>query len=270
MREKKWQRESDSMIGLGLFRTASGSQTEQVVSDALEIGYRHFDTAAIYGNEADVGRAIRQSGMDREQLFVTTKLWNNGYGKRAAVEQMERSLERLGMDYVDQWLVHAPPPPSLRLSTWEGMIECLQRGYARSIGVSNFGIHHLQDLLHHGTSMPIVNQMEVTPYLRRADLVAWCEQHDIRITAYSPLTKGVKLRDPQLLELAAAHGKTAAQVLLRWGIQKGYTVIPKTISRERLAENFDVFDFSLSAAQMAQLEGWDEHLITGWDPTTSP
>lgn len=254
-------------IGLGLYQCPAGTTTERIVTDALEAGYRHFDTAAVYRNEADVGRALRASSLQRSDYFVTTKIWRDGYGRTETLVHLQRCLEQLQLDYTDQVLIHAPPDPALRLPTWEALIEGMERGYTRTIGVSNFGQHHLQELFDHFSIRPVVNQIEVSPYCTREDLTLFCAESGIHIVAYSPLTRGKKLNDPPLLHIASTYGKTAAQVLIRWAYQKGFIVIPKSVHLERMKENINVFDFELSDAHMQQLDQLNEHLITGWDPT---
>ncbi|MBU6145899.1 MAG: aldo/keto reductase [Paenibacillaceae bacterium] len=252
-------------IGVGLYQCPPG-ETERIVTEALEVGYRHFDTAAVYRNEAAVGRALRASGLKRSAYFVTSKIWRDGFGPHTA-DHIQRTIEQLGLDYADLLLVHAPPQPHERLSTWEAMMEAQTSGTTRSIGVSNYGKHHIEQLRTQCGVLPSVNQIEVSPYLQRHELTSYCAQHDVRIVAYSPLTRGKKLDDPTLVAIATATEKTPAQVLLRWGLQKGYIVIPKSVNKHRLQENFSVFDFHLSQQHMQQLDACDEGLITGWDPT---
>jgi len=258
-------------LGLGVYRAAAGSETRNAVLWALEAGYRHVDTAAIYGNEADVGRAIRESGIPREDVFVTTKLWNDDQGYDAALAAFDASLERLGFDYVDLYLIHWPVP-ELRLESWRALERLHEEGRARAIGVSNYMVQHLEELLAHCTVVPAVNQIELSPWSWRSrrDVVELCRARGIALEAYSPLTKGRRLGDPTLRAVAERVGRTPAQVLIRWALERDLIVIPKSVNRGRIRENADVFDFALSPADMERLEALDEGLVTGWDPTTAP
>jgi diketogulonate reductase-like aldo/keto reductase len=258
-------------FGLGVYQARAGKPTRQAVGWALESGYRHFDTAAIYGNEADVGAALRASDIPRDQVFVTTKLWNHDHGYDATLGAMDASLARLGFEYVDLYLVHWPVP-GLRRDTWRAMEQLLRDGRARAIGVSNYMVRHLDELLADCTIKPAVNQIELSPfnYRHRADVVAMCRQHDIAIEAYSPLTKGRRLKHPVVREIAGAHGRTVAQVLLRYVLEKETIALVKSVRRERIRENIDVFDFQLTPEEMARLDALDEALATGWDPTDEP
>jgi len=258
-------------LGLGVFRAEAGGQTAAAVRAALSAGYRHIDTARIYGNEADVGSGLRASGLDREQVFVTTKLWNDDLGYQPTLEAFEASRRRLGMAYLDLYLVHWPVP-GLRLDTWRAMEHLLETGKVRAIGVSNYMVRHLEELLAVAEQPPSVNQIELSPYnLRsRLDVVDLCAAHRIAVEAYSPLTKGRKLTDPPLVAVADAHGKTTAQVLIRWALQKGFVVLPKSTRPERIATNADVYDFTLTPEEMQRLDLLDEGLVTGWDPTGAP
>lgn len=258
-------------LGLGVYRAAAGAEARNAVLWALEAGYRHVDTAAFYGNEADVGRAIRESGIAREDVFVTTKLWNEDHGYDAALAAFDASLERLGFDYVDLYLIHWPVP-DLRLESWRALERLYGEGRARAIGVSNYMVQHLEELLAHCTVVPAVNQIELSPWSWRSrrDVVELCRAQGIALEAYSPLTKGRRLDDPTLRSVAERVGRTPAQVLIRWALQRDLIVIPKSTNRGRIRENADVFDFELPAAEMERLEALDEGLVTGWDPTSAP
>jgi diketogulonate reductase-like aldo/keto reductase len=257
------------MLGLGVYQSRPGHTTSDAVSAALEAGYRHIDTAAVYRNEADVGEAIQQSGLSREDIFVTTKLWNANHGYEPALRAFDRSLNRLGLEYVDLYLVHWPVPDE-RLDTWRAMEQILSDGRARAIGVSNYMPHHLDELLANATIPPAVDQFELSPYLARWELVDMCLSQGIAVETYSPLTKGIKLQDRALAEIAAKYGKSPAQILIRWALEHGFVTIPKSVRPTRIRENFDVFDFSLEADDLATLDGFDEGLVTGWDPTNAP
>lgn len=258
-------------FGLGVYQAPAGGITTRAVLAALEAGYRHIDTAAIYRNEGDVGEAIRSSHVPREEIFVTTKLWNTDHGYDRTLRACDASLDRLGLDYVDLYLVHWPVE-GLRLDSWRAMEQIQTDGRARAIGVSNYMVRHLEELSAHADLLPAVNQIELSPYLygTRRELVDWCRNHDIVVEAYSPLTKGVKLREPVLAEIGATHGKSPAQVLIRWALDHDFVVIPKSTNPERIRENIDVFDFALTPDELARLDALDEGLVTGWDPADAP
>lgn len=252
-------------VGLGVWQAARGEETQAAVRAALALGYRHVDTARVYGNEMDVGAAVRQSGIARDQLFVTTKLWNDDQGYDATLRAFEQSLKRLGLEYIDLYLLHWPVAGK-RLDSWQALEELYAQKRVRAIGVSNFLVPHLEELLKHAEVVPHVNQIELTPFLQRRDTLALCQKHQIVVEAYSPLTRGQKLADPTLLRVASKVGRSAAQVLLRWGIQKGVVTLPKSVTPERIAENAALFDFALDAAAMQALDGLEANLTTGWDP----
>lgn len=257
------------VFGLGVYRAEAGGEAKQAVKWALELGYRHVDTARVYRNEEDVGEAIRESGVPREEIFVTTKLWNDDHGYDQAIRACEESLQRLGLDYVDLYLIHWPVEEK-RHDSWRALIELKRRGLCRSIGVSNYTVRHLQELLDRSDVTPAVNQVEFHPFLSQRDLLAFCREKAITLEAYSPLTKGRRLDDPRLAEIARKHGKTPAQILIRWVIEQEVVVIPKSTRRERIAENANVFDFSLDADDRRVLDGMNEDARVAWDPTTVP
>jgi len=236
----------------------------------LKNGYRHIDTAAIYGNEEDVGQAIRDSGIPREEIFVTTKLWNADHGSKKVMAACERSLQKLGLKYMDLYLVHSPGQVQTRSETWRAMEEVKKAGLTRSIGVSNYGAAHIESLIKECTEKPVINQLEINPYIQRGDLCKLCLDNGIIPEAYSPLTKGEKLKDPKLVKIAEALGVTPAQVMIRWCLQKGYVVIPKSVTEKRIIENADVFGFTIPDDVMESIVEFDEYLVTGWDPTVSP
>ena len=256
-------------LGLGVYRSKPGRETRGAVECALEIGYRHVDTARIYENEADVGAAIRASGIPRGDLFVTTKLWNADHGRKKALRACDASLEKLGLEYVDLYLVHWPVR-GLRGETWEALIALHEEGKARAIGVSNYMLRHLDELLRGSRVIPAVNQVECSPFLIQAELRAFCAARGIVVEAYSPLTKGRRLHHPRLVEIARRNGRTPAQVLIRWALQHDLVALPKSVRPERIRENAQVFDFHLSAGDMQLLDSLDEGLHTGWDPTGAP
>jgi diketogulonate reductase-like aldo/keto reductase len=256
-------------VGLGVWQSPQGAPTQDAVKAALELGYRHVDTARVYRNEKDVGAGIAASGVPRAEVFVTTKLWNDDQGYDAALRACDASLARLGLDYVDLYLIHWPVREH-RLESWRALERIFADGKARAIGVSNYLVHHLEELLGKAKVVPHVNQIELTPFLQRRDTRALCAKHGIVVEAYSPLTRGEKLDHPVVREVARAAGRTPAQVLLRWGLQHGHVILPKSVHRARIAENGALFDFALDAAQMAQLDGLEEELTTGWDPAEQP
>lgn len=256
-------------VGLGVFRAARGEETRSAVLEALRLGYRHIDTARVYGNEKDVGAAVRESGIPRAEVFVTTKLWNDDQGYDSALRAFEGSLERLGLEHVDLYLLHWPVP-GRRLESWRALERLLGEGRVRAIGVSNFMVPHLEELLAHAKVVPAVNQIEASPFLQQRDVRALCERHGIAVEAYSPLTKGLRLRHPAITGVAGRIGRTPAQVLLRWGIEHGLIVLPKSTTPARIAENGALFDFQLPKEELAALDGLEEGLVTGWDPRAQP
>jgi 2,5-diketo-D-gluconate reductase A len=254
-------------FGFGVFQVRPG-ETAEVVGAAFEAGYRHIDTAQMYRNEEGVGRALADSGLPREEVFITTKLNNDRHGHDEACRALDESLRRLGTDYVDLYLIHWPRPRADRyVETWKGFEKLLADGRARAIGVSNFTVRHLTRLAEETDTVPAVNQVELHPRLAQAELREYHEAHGIVTEAWSPLAKGGDLlRDPTLLDLARAHGRTPAQVVLRWHIQLGNIVFPKSSRPERMRENIDVFDFELSAEEMAAIDALNTGERTGPDP----
>ncbi len=256
-------------LGFGVFQIPPG-ETADAVERALTTGYRHIDTAAAYENEAGVAEGIRRSGVAREDVFVTTKLWNNDHGRERARRALEASLERLGFDHVDLYLIHWPVPSRDRyLETWETLCGLREEGLARSIGVSNFTVENLERIIAETEVVPAVNQIELHPYLQQSELRAFHERHEIHTEAWSPLAKGGELLDEQPIErIASAHGRTPAQIVLRWHIQLGNIVIPKSATPERIEENFRVFDFELGRDEMDAIAQLDAGERTGPDPAT--
>lgn len=253
-------------LGLGVWKAAAGD-CYRAVRTALEVGYRHIDTARIYGNEEDVGRAVRDSGIAREEIYVTTKLWNSDQPK--ALRAFNDSLARLGLDYVDLYLVHFPVTKT-RAQAWKDMEQILASGKTRSIGVSNYTPRHLDELLSASSVKPVVNQIELHPWLAQKELRHYCEARGILIEAYSPLAHGQKAEDLSLKPMADRYGKTVAQLLLRWSIQKGNIVLVKSVSPKRIAENIAIFDFEIDDTDMAKLDALDTNLRTCWDPSNTP
>jgi len=258
-------------LGLGVFQSPNGAETVEAVRYALQFGYRHIDTARIYRNEADVGAGLRASGVPRGEVFITTKLWESDQGYDSCIAACKESLRLMGLDYVDLFLIHWPLPGKRRYS-WMALETLLDEGLARAIGVSNYLVRHLEELFGYARYVPAVNQIELSPYnyLQRRDTVELCLARGVAVEAYSPLTKGRKLGDPRLIAVAARYGRTPAQVLIRWGLQKEAIVLVKSNRPERIRENAAVFDFALSDEDMALLDTFNENLATGWDPTNEP
>ncbi len=255
-------------LGIGVAEL-SEAETERAVSTALELGCRLIDTAKVYGNEAAVGRAIAASGIPREEVFVTTKLANADQGLTASIEACKASLERLGLDYVDLYLIHWPAPAlGMYVDSFGGLIQTRELGLARSIGVCNFTEEHLNDVMDLAFEKPAVNQIELHPLLNQAGLRAFHAQHDIVTQAYSPLAVGRLLEHPTVTAIAGEYGKTPAQVLIRWSLQLGNVVIPRSAQPERIAANLDVFGFELADEHMASLGGLNDGTRVREDPLT--
>ncbi len=243
-------------LGFGVFRV-DPDKTNRIVRDALDVGYRHLDTARIYHNEEGVGHAIKESGVAREELFVTTKLWNDDQTDASAA--IDKSLARLGMDYVDLYLIHWPAPDNdTYVQAWRSLIEIQQSGRAKAIGVSNFTIDHLERVIAETGVVPAVNQVELHVDFQQAELRAFAAGQGIAIEAWGPLGQGKINQSEELAGIAAAHGKTVPQTILRWHTQIGNIVIPKSNNKDRMAENFDIFDFELTAAEVATIATLDQ------------
>ena len=256
-------------LGFGVFQVPP-AETEAAVTRALEVGYRHIDTAAAYRNEAGVARAIAAVGLDRSEVFITTKLFNDDHGREQARRAFAASLERLETDYVDLYLIHWPVPSEDRyVETWQALEEFHREGRARSIGVSNFNLEHLERLGRETETVPAVNQVELHPYHAQRELRAYQREHGIATEAWSPIGQGGDvLDDPAIGAIAESHDRSPAQVIIRWHLQSGNIVIPKSVTPERIAENFRAFDFELSDAEMAQIDGLDRGERLGPDPAT--
>ncbi len=253
------------LLGFGTFKVKDGSEVEQAVATALDLGYRHIDTAAIYRNEEGVGRAVGASGIDRSEIFVTTKLWNGDQGYESTLAAVDASLEKLGMDYIDLYLVHWPKPEHTR-ETWRAMEEIQATGKARAIGVSNYLTHHLDQLLEHATVLPSINQIQFHPHLQSPDLVDYCQGRGIVLEAWGPLKQGQIIDDPELSNIAATHGVTVPQVVLRWMLQRGVVAIPKSVTPSRIATNADLYEFELSTDEMAVINAMDRDDRVGPHP----
>jgi 2,5-diketo-D-gluconate reductase A len=255
-------------LGFGVFQVPP-KETQTAVEEALDAGYRHIDTAAAYRNEAGVGAAIAASGIPRDEIFVTTKLWNSEQGYDSTLAACEKSLERLGTDHFDLYLIHWPVPTEDRfLETWRAFEKISEQGQSRSIGVSNFRIEDLERIEREAEMLPTVNQVELHPKLQQAELRSWHQEHDVATEAWSPLAQGAVLDDETIATIAAHHEKTPAQTILRWHLQIGNVVIPKSVTPERVRENFDLFDFELSEDDLAAIARLDAGERIGPDPAT--
>ncbi|GAA4671926.1 aldo/keto reductase [Frondihabitans cladoniiphilus] len=253
-------------LGLGVYKVDDDG-AEQACLSALEVGYRHLDTASYYGNEAGVGRALKASGLARDDVYVTTKVWNDQQGFESTLASFDQSMEKLGLDVVDLYLIHWPAPKQdLYVETYRALEKIREEGRARSIGVSNFQTHHLERLLGETDVVPVINQIEVQPWLQQRELREFGDARHIVTEAWSPLARGRILDDALLLQLAAKHGKSTAQIVIRWHLQTGLVVIPKSVTPSRIAENFDVFGFELDADDLAAIAGLDSGERVGSHP----
>jgi len=252
-------------LGLGVYGLDDGSEVRQAVLHAFELGYRSIDTASIYKNERGVGRAIRESGLPREEIFLTTKVWNDDQRNERTLAAFEDSLERLQAEYVDLYLVHWPVEGCYK-KTWRDMERIYRSGRAKAIGVSNFTKRHLEDLLRDSETAPGVNQVEFHPRLVQPSLLEYCRRHAIQVEAWSPLMHGVVVKEPAVIELAEKHSRTPAQIVLRWDLQHGVVTIPKSGNPDRLAANARLFDFELPQEDMRRLDALDEGRRVGQDP----
>jgi len=255
-------------LGFGVYKVPP-ADAEQVVANALEVGYRHIDTAKLYANEEGVGRAVRSSGIPREEIFVTTKIWNDDHGYDPALRAFDASMDRLGLDVVDLLLIHWPVPSQDRyVETWRALEQIRRDGRARSIGVSNFHVAHLHRLMAESEVVPSVNQVELHPLLPQDELRMFDEAHGIATEAWSPLARGALLDDPAIGAVAARLGKTPAQVIIAWHLRIGTIVIPKSVTPSRIAQNFDVFDVELDDEAMAAIGSVGVGRRLGGDPDT--
>ncbi len=258
-------------LGLGVYRSTEGEEALKAIDAAFQVGYRHIDTAKIYNNEKSVGEAVRNSNIPRSDIFVTTKLWNDDHGYDNTLRAFEESLKRLDIEYIDLYLVHFPVR-DIRKETWKAMERIAEEGHCKAIGVSNYLSNHLEELLAACNIVPTVNQLELSPYCfrDRQSTVDLCRQHDIRLEAYSPLTRTVKFDDPALLSIAEKYAKTPAQILIRWALEEEVVVIPKSSNPIRIQQNADVFDFSISKEDMETLNSLNENFLVCWDPSREP
>lgn len=254
-------------LGLGVFQVQEGQEVMDSVKAAIKAGYRSIDTAAIYKNEEGVGQAIKECGVPREELFITTKLWNSEQGYESTLQAYEESMEKLGLDYLDLYLIHWPVPAKGKYKeTWKAFEKLYKEGRVRAIGVSNFQVHHLEDLMKDAEIKPMVNQVEYHPRLTQAELLTYCKNNHIQLEAWSPLMQGGLLDNPMLQEIAEKYNKSTAQVILRWDLQNGVVTIPKSIKEHRIIENADVFDFELTSEEMAQIHALNKNERIGPNP----
>lgn len=247
-------------IGFGTFLSKDGEEVYNAVLTALKAGYRHIDTAAIYGNEASIGRAIKDSGIPREELFITTKLWNDAHGYEEAKVAFAKSMEKLQLDYLDLYLIHWPNPLAIRdrwqmanAAAWRAMEELVEEGKIRSIGVSNFMVHHMEELLKTATIVPAVNQIRLAPGVYQEEIVAYCKEKGIILEAWSPLGRGELFEHPTMLALAEKYGKTVAQIALAWSWAHDFLPLPKSVTDKRIVENIQFQDIQLSDEDLAQI-----------------
>ncbi|WP_336825605.1 aldo/keto reductase [Sporosarcina sp. USHLN248] len=256
-------------LGLGVFKVEDGAEAVNAVKDAIVNGYRSIDTAAVYQNEKGVGQGIREgleaTGLKREDLFVTSKVWNSDLGYESTLGAYEASLQKLGLDYLDLYLIHWPVEGKYK-DAWRALEKLYNDGKVRAIGVSNFHIHHLEDLMKDAEIKPMVDQVEYHPNLTQKELHAFCKEQGIQLEAWSPLMQGKLLDHPVLSEIADRHNKTTAQVIIRWDLQNGVVTIPKSIKEERIKSNSDVFDFELSNEEMEKIDNLNQNLRCGPDP----
>jgi methylglyoxal/glyoxal reductase len=252
-------------FGLGVFKVQEGSEVVESVKAALRNGYKSIDTAAVYKNEEGVGQAIKEAGVPREELFITTKVWNSDQGFESTLKAFETSMEKLGLNYLDLYLIHWPVAGKYK-ETWKALEKLYKDGRVRAIGVSNFHVHHLKDLMSDAEIKPMVNQVEYHPHLAQTELLEFCKAEGIQMEAWSPLKQGELLTEPAIVEVAEKHKKSPAQVILRWDLQNGVVTIPKSIKEHRIIENADIFDFELSADDIDRLNSLNKNERVGPDP----
>jgi diketogulonate reductase-like aldo/keto reductase len=254
------------IFGLGTYLASEGQQAVNAINYALEAGYRHFDTAAFYFNEESVGKALRDSGYDRKELFVTTKLWNSDHGYDKALKAFDKSFKKLNLEYIDLYLIHWPVE-NLRNETWKALEKVYDEGLVKAIGVSNYTIRHIEELLGICEIPPTVNQVEYHPFLYQKELRDYCRSKEIVLESYSPLTKGNRINDENLAVIAKEYNRSPAQILIRWNLEQEVVVIPKSSNKERIIENASVFDFSIKPEDMERLNALNENYRCTWDPS---
>ncbi len=256
-------------IGLGLWKVKDKDECMNAISDALDAGYRHIDSAQAYKNEEFVGEAISRSPLSRDEIFITTKIWNDNQFWEDVIPSFDSSLEKLQTDYVDLLLVHFPVTET-RTMAWRRLEQLHAEGRAKAIGVSNYTIRHLEELMSTFDIVPAVNQVEIHVFLQQKELVEFCAKHDIVIEAYSPLAHGIRMDNPVISQIAEKHQKSYSQIMLRWLVEQDMVILPKSIHAARIAENFHVFDFSLDTDDMERIANCEDNFRTCWDPTNTP
>lgn len=256
------------ILGLGTYKL-NKNDTLKAVETAIKVGYKHIDTASLYGNEKEIGEALKALGVDLNEMFITTKLWNEDQGYDSTLRAFDESLKRLGTDYVDLYLIHWPEPKT-RDESWDALVNIYESGRARAIGVSNYTSKHIDDLCKRSPIVPAVNQVEMSPFLYQKDLVDTCSVNRVKIEAYSPLTRGKKFDDKLINSMSKKYEKSVAQILIRWSIQHDFIVLPKSSNPDRIRENADVFDFEISAGDMMELDALDEGFRIAWNPEKIP
>lgn len=255
------------VLGLGVFKSREGDEAYNAVKWAIEAGYKHVDTAAVYGNEVSVGKAIKDSGIKREEIFITTKLWNENMRQGNQYQAFEESLARLGVDYVDLYLIHWPVKGKY-VESWKVLEKIYKEGRAKAVGVSNFHIHHLEDVFAASDLVPAVNQVECHPELTQVELADYCKSKGILFEPWSPLGAGTLIENETLVSIAAKYGKSSAQLILKWGLQRGFINIPKSSNKERIIQNTQIFDFTISDEDMNAIFALNSGRRTGADPET--
>ncbi len=256
-------------VGLGLWKITDSAEFNTALKAAVDTGYRHFDTAQIYGNEELLGSACKVSGLSRDELFITTKISVHNFGYKRALKSFETSLQNLQTEYVDLLLLHFPVP-LLRKNTWKALVEIQRAGGARHIGVSNYTIRHLEEIKQQGLPLPYVNQVELHVFLQQPNLVTYCKSNYIILEAYSPLAHGKEMDNPVITNIAKQHGVSYAQVMLRWCAEQGFIVLPKSTSPERISQNMKTLDFTLTPDDLKKLKQLDKNMRTCWNPTFVP
>ena len=256
------------VLGLGVYQIRP-NQAKQVFQWAIDMGYRLFDTASLYGNEKEVGQAILKSTVTRSEFFITSKLWNTDQGYNNALSAFENSMDQFGLDYIDLYLIHWPVT-NLRLESWTALESLVETERVKAVGVSNYMINHLEELLQKCSVIPVINQVEFHPWLYNKALLKYCEENRIQLQAYSPLTKGQKLRDKKLKEIGDKYGKSPSQILIRWCLQHNVPTIPKSANKQHLEQNINVFDFHLTLKDMMKLDLMNQDYSVTWDPRDYP
>ncbi|WP_102349775.1 aldo/keto reductase [Bacillus sp. Marseille-P3661] len=252
-------------LGLGVYKVEDGAEVQSSVMTAIELGYRSIDTAALYKNEEGVGQAVKNSGIPREELFITSKVWNDAQGYESTLEAFEESRKKLALDYLDLFLIHWPVKGKY-IDTWRALEKLYNDGFIKAIGVSNFQVHHLKDLMTNSEIKPMVNQVEYHPRLTQKEVLSFCKENSIQTEAWGPLMRGKILDHPIIVELAEKYSKTPAQIVLRWDLEQGVVTIPKSVKRERIQENANIFDFKLSQEDVKRIDSLNKNERTGPDP----